>query len=552
MTAAPPRVSATARVVRPVRTAWRRLTSMRTALILLFLLAVAAVPGSLLPQAPLNPDKTAAYIASHGAWGRFLDTVGMFDVFGSVWFAAIYLLLFISLVGCLIPRIRVHARAVVRKPLPAPRNLSRLPEAGYFDTAATPDDYAASARKVLGRRWRVVQRTEKSGAVTLSAEKGYSRETGNLIFHVALLATLLLIAIGRLYTYQGTRIVVQGDGFCNTISQYDAWQPGRFAAEGKVGPAPFCIDKLSKFTATYTAESEPRTFAAAVDYRTKVGAPTQHTTITVNHPLRLEGDRVYLIGHGFAPQITVTMPDGKIVHDTQVFVPTNATTLYSEGAFKELGPTDKKQDVGISGFFAPTPQETAAGVYTSASPQVQDPVLGIFVYTGDLNYNGLPQSVYTLDTSKMAKIGAVNLRVGETKSFSNGVKVTFDGWTPWASLQVSHDPAQGYLLFSALAMVLGLGASLGVRRRRLWLRIEPSGARTGSGDPAGGADEDSPTVVHVGGLARSDSGNFTSEFAGLLTRLGQAARPVREGYRSTLQVTSDAEDAEDVIGAGKD
>jgi hypothetical protein len=58
--------------------------------------------------------------------------------------------------------------------------------------------------------------------------------------------------------------------------------------------------------------------------------------------------------------------------------------------------------------------------------------------------------------------------------------------------------------------------------------------------------------VHVGGLARSDSGNFTSEFAGLLTRLGQAARPVREGYRSTLQITSDAEDAEDVIGAGKD
>ena len=40
-------------VFRPVRTAWRRLTSMRTALILLFLLAVAAVPGSLLPQLSL-------------------------------------------------------------------------------------------------------------------------------------------------------------------------------------------------------------------------------------------------------------------------------------------------------------------------------------------------------------------------------------------------------------------------------------------------------------------------------------------------------------------
>jgi len=109
-----------AAVFRPVRRAWRRLTSMRTALILLFLLAVAAVPGSLLPQRPLNPDKTNSYLASHGGWGRFLNSIGAFDVFGSVWFAAIYLLLFISLVGCLIPRIRMHARAMVRKPLPAP------------------------------------------------------------------------------------------------------------------------------------------------------------------------------------------------------------------------------------------------------------------------------------------------------------------------------------------------------------------------------------------------------------------------------------------------
>ncbi|HKC29670.1 MAG TPA: cytochrome c biogenesis protein ResB, partial [Jatrophihabitans sp.] len=137
-------------LVRPVRILWRRLTSMRTALVLLFLLAVAAVPGSLLPQRPLNPAKTSSYIASHGGWGRFLNAIGMFDVFGSVWFAAIYLLLFISLVGCLIPRIRVHARALARTPLPAPRNLDRLPESGAFDTSTPPEEYATAARAELG------------------------------------------------------------------------------------------------------------------------------------------------------------------------------------------------------------------------------------------------------------------------------------------------------------------------------------------------------------------------------------------------------------------
>ncbi|WP_375489706.1 cytochrome c biogenesis protein ResB [uncultured Jatrophihabitans sp.] len=525
--------SLTAALARPVRTVWRRLTSMRTALILLFLLAVAAVPGSLLPQRPLNPDKTNSYIAAHGSWGRFLDAVGLFDVFGSVWFAAIYLLLFISLIGCLVPRIRVHARAVARKPLPAPRNLDRLPESARFEVADEPVDYAGAARAVLGRRWRVERRDEPSGAVTLSAEKGYSRETGNLIFHVALLVALVLIAVGRLYTYQGSVIVKQGSGFCNVASQFDSWNPGRFAAEGKVSPAPFCIDKLTKFTATYTKSGEPSEFRADVVYRPDVRAKDRRTSITVNHPLRLEGDRVYLINHGFAPSITVRMPDGSVRHDTQTFIPSNPSTFFSEGAYKEQGPaTGTPQDIGISAFFAPSPAFDASGRIVSASPRVDKPLLGVTVYEGDLTGNGEQQSVYSLDTSKMKQLGSAKLGIGDTKTLPNGVRVTFDGWRPTATLQVSHDPAQAYLLIAALAMVLGLIGSLGVRRRRLWLRIRPAAVT----DPTDADEGESLTVVSVGGLARSDSGNFTTEFANLVERLGNAGTSVRNTDRTSRQL----------------
>jgi cytochrome c biogenesis protein len=501
---------------------WRRLTAMRTALVLLFLLAVAAVPGSLLPQRPLNPTKTDAYIAAHGGWGRFLDRIGMFDVFGSVWFAAIYLLLFVSLVGCLVPRIRVHAKAAVRAPLPAPRHLDRLPESSEFVTAGDVDGTARAMRAALGRRWRVVRR-DGDGAgpvVTLSAEKGYSRETGNLVFHVALLAALVLIAIGRLYSYQGSVIITQGTGgFCNTPSAYDSWKPGRFAAEGKVSTAPFCVWSLDSFTAGYSASGEPTKFAAQLTYSARQDTAHLPARVTVNHPLRLEGDRLYLIGHGFSPQVTITMPNGTVRHDVAAFIPTNATTLLSEGAFKEQGgAVGTTEDVGLSGFFAPSPVDEGDGVISSASPQVTNPVLGIFVYVGSLNYNGLPQSVYSLDTSKMTKIGAANLRVGQTQRFSHGVSVTFDGWVPWVSMQVSHDPTQGYLLIAAVAMVVGLLGSLGVRRRRVWLRLTPSAA----------AGDRSLTVVQVGGLARSDSGNFTTEFSALVDRLRGAVVPAPE------------------------
>jgi cytochrome c biogenesis protein len=161
---------------------------------------------------------------------------------------------------------------------------------------------------------------------------------------------------------------------------------------------------------------------------------------------------------------------------------------------------------------------------------VNHPIVGVFVYVGDLNINGLPQSVYSLDTSKMKRIGAANLQLGETKRFPNGVSVTFDGWQPWVSLQVSHDPVQGYLLIAAVAMVLGLLGSLAVRRRRIWLRLSPARA----GELA------SPTVVEVGGLARSDSGNFTTEFQALLARLREAGAP------------ADVTDALDPVAARKE
>jgi cytochrome c biogenesis protein len=507
-------------VLRLLRRGWRRLISMRTALVLLFLLAIAAVPGSLLPQRPLNPTKTASYIASHGAWGQFLDRIGLFDVFASTWFAAIYVLLFISLVGCLIPRIRQHAKALRRKPLAAPKHLGRLPESSEFSSPSSPDQFAATARKALGRRWRIVRRDEPGGVVTLSAEKGYSRETGNLVFHLALLAALILIAVGRLYMYSGQRVVLQGadQGFCNTISQYDSWSPGRFAADGRVTPAPFCISEMNKFVATYNSAGEPTQFAANITYQNTINSPLKSATIKVNHPLRIEGDRVYLISHGFAPQITVHMPDGTTRTDTAAFIPADPTTLLSEGAFKEPGAVGNHQDIAIQGIFAPTPRTLDGkpigpdSQITSVSPAVNNPVLGIIIYQGDIGTNA--QSVYSLDATQidsgaLKQIGTANLQIGQTTKLAGGVSVTFDGWVPWAGLQVSHDPTQTYLLVAAGLMVAGLLGSLAIRRRRVWLRLAPE---------VPGSDE-GPTVVMVGGLARSDSGNFPDEFAALIDRL---------------------------------
>ena len=141
---------------RPCCAAWRQLTSMRTALLLLFLLALAAVPGSLLPQRSVDPTLVDLYIAHHPKLGPFIDRLSGFDVFAAPWFAAIYALLFISLIGCLIPRIRMHLRALSRRPPKAPAHPARLSSGIRFETAASPQDVLEASRSILRkRRFRV-------------------------------------------------------------------------------------------------------------------------------------------------------------------------------------------------------------------------------------------------------------------------------------------------------------------------------------------------------------------------------------------------------------
>ena len=102
-----------------LRNTWRALTSMGTALVLLFLLALGAIPGALLPQRSLNAGKVAEYLFSHKVIGPWLDRLQLFNVFSSFWFTAIYALLFVSLVGCLTPRMvdaGQHPLVVVAEP----------------------------------------------------------------------------------------------------------------------------------------------------------------------------------------------------------------------------------------------------------------------------------------------------------------------------------------------------------------------------------------------------------------------------------------------------
>nr|WP_066898071.1 cytochrome c biogenesis protein ResB [Mycolicibacterium houstonense] len=525
------------RLLALMRNTWRTLTSMGTALVLLFLLALAAIPGALLPQRNLNESKVDEYLAAHPTLGPWLDRVQAFDVFSSFWFTAIYVLLFISLVGCLTPRMIEHFHSLRAVPVSAPRNLGRLPK---HHAAQVKGDTGAIAETMTRRLkgWRTVTR-ERDGDVTeVSAEKGYLREFGNIVFHFSLLGLLAAVAAGKLFGYEGSVIVIAdgGPGFCSASpAAFDSFRAGNTVDGTSLSPV--CV-RVNNFDADYLPTGQALSFAADIDYQAgdDLAANTWRPyRLEVNHPLRVGGDRVYLQGHGYAPTFTVTFPDGQQRSQTIQWRPDEPLTLLSSGVVRIDPPAGtypdaderRKHQIAIQGLFAPTKQLDGT-LLSSSFPALNDPAVAIDIYRGDTGLDtGRPQSLFTLDPrligqNRLTKVARVNLVEGQDTTLDDGTKVRFDGAVPFVNLQVSHDPAQIWVLVFAMTMMAGLLVSLVVRRRRIWVRIQPAAAGT--------------VNVELGGLARTDNSGWGDEFEKLTERL-------LEGYEGTPAVGEKAERA---------
>ncbi len=502
---------------------WRALTSMGTALALLFLLALGAVPGALLPQRSLNESKVEQYLAAHPTIGPWLDRLQLFDVFASFWFTAIYALLFISLVGCLTPRTIEHIRGLRAVPVGVPRNLGRLPKHAQADVAGSPEALAALISEEL-RGWRRVTR-QVDGVTEISAEKGYLREFGNIVFHFSLLGLLAAVAIGKLFSYEGNVIVIAngGPGFCSASpAAFDSFRAGN-SVDG-TSLYPMCL-RVNDFQARYLSNGQATSFASNIDYQ--AGDDLESGTwrpykLEVNHPLRIGGDRVYLQGHGYAPTFTVTFPGGQTRTQTIQWRPDDALTLLSSGVVRVdppagLYPPDqrRKHQIAITGLLAPT-QQLDGTLLSSGFPALNDPAVAIDIYRGDAGLDsGRPQSLFTLDSrlieqKRLTKVKRINLTLGQDVRLDDGTVVRFDKATPFVNLQVSHDPAQVWVLVSAMTMMAGLLVSLIVRRRRVWARIIPDGPGT--------------VRVELGGLARTDNSGWGGEFDSLTRRVAEADR----------------------------
>ncbi|WP_284975537.1 cytochrome c biogenesis protein ResB [Arthrobacter sp. efr-133-TYG-104] len=498
-----------------LRWSWTQLTSMRTALFLLLMLAVGAVPGSLFPQRAANAAIVTQYIKDRPTIGPIMDAVQLFDVYSSAWFSAIYILLFISLIGCVTPRAIAHYKALRSKPPRTPKRLSRLPEYG---TLVLPADAGIPASKAITdaagllkkRGYRVDIRDADGALPSVGAERGLIKEVGNLVFHTALIGVLVSVAVGGLFGYSGQRILVEGDTFVNTLVGYDQFTPGSNFQSGWLQP--YSV-QLNSFQATFDHES-PGKFGQPIDYTAEVttkespDAPAQKQVLKVNDPLSLGGTNIYLTGNGYAPMVTVRDGQGNIALQGPVVAKVQGANYYSSVVIKV--PDAKPDQLGFVGFFLPTAFATQDGVSFSGDPELLNPQLNLSSFYGDLGLDkGVPQNVFELNVGNLKPLNGrglpnkpITLTPGHTVTLPDGKgSITFDGVRKYVGLDVHNNPGQLYALIFGLLAVAGLVTSLYVNRRRVWVRT--------------GTHEDGRTMVEYGLLARGEDHRLAGEAAAL-------------------------------------
>ncbi len=465
-----------------LRWLWRQLTSMRIALFLLLFLAIASVPGSVFPQRSADPNGVVLYFKNNPDLALWLDNFQLFDVYSSTWFSAIYILLFISLIGCVIPRVGVHYKALRSDPPAAPTNLSRLPS--YKKLDASEKNLEKAIEYLKSRNFKVI-----STKTEIRAEKGYLRETGNLFFHLSLIGVLIAVGLGGGLSYAGQRVLVEGETFVNNEASFDYFSPGLLFDKNNLEP--FSL-RLESFKTTYDFKNpnnygKPMDFKATVTTKDSPTSPEAKGSIRVNEPLAVGGSKVYITGNGFAPEIVVRDKDGVVSFSGPVvFLPQDGN-LTSLGAIKV--PDANPDQFAMLAFFYPTVVKLESGALTSKHPFPLNPLMTMNVYVGDLGLDsGMAVNAYKLDTHSMKQVAggksgtkALQLTYGETVELPNDLgTVEFKNLRRFASIDITYNPLDLWVLIFALTTLFGLVLMLIIPRRRVWVKISKDSVEVGA------------------------------------------------------------------------
>ncbi|OZA26007.1 MAG: cytochrome C biogenesis protein [Hydrogenophilales bacterium 17-64-11] len=292
------------------------LSSMRFAISLLSILAVASVVGTVLKQAePYNN-----YLIQFGPfWFQVFEKLGLYDVYHAAWFLLILTFLVVSTSVCIYRNAPNFVREMKSfREHVSEQSLNAFKHRHEAVTERPPAALAASAQRYLEGQGYKVKNLPREDGVLLAAKAGSWNRLGYLLAHSA----IVMICIGGLmdgnlvfkvqqllgYKKIETRDIPQSQ--VPAISRLAPSNPsfrgsvqipeGSSAdvaflnvADGYlVQDLPFTV-ALKQFRIEHYTTGQPKSFESDIELFDPSGKKIREATIAVNHPLIHDGIAIY-------------------------------------------------------------------------------------------------------------------------------------------------------------------------------------------------------------------------------------------------------------------
>jgi cytochrome c biogenesis protein len=408
---------------------WRFLGSTRLAVVLLVAVLLGALVGTLFPQ--LTPDTVADPAASarwltaaqekYGFLFGLYRALGLFDVYHSLWFLALFAALILNTVVCTIDRLSVLWRVVTARP--------RIEQAGSFYermpnrislAIASMEQGEKALRRVLGRRHYHVVAERRGGVTYLFAERNRLARLATLVTHTS----LVLLVLGTLWSgWSGwrERAVPLGPGQIYNVGHGQGFAVRSDGLEIERYP-----------------NGQPSDYRAHLAVLEK-GAEVKRKTVRVNDPLTYRGVSFYLYSYGPAGQVRATDAEGQSV-PLQVESGQGGTS--GEVTLNFSGEGDGQEIVVPS----------------------RDLIMRLVFY-----YQGPSLFVQATRSGETKPFGAGSIRGGDSLKVGD---VTFEfALDRYIVLQVVRDPGFKLVILAGFLTMGGLIFSFYFPHKRLWARV---------------------------------------------------------------------------------
>lgn len=446
---------------------WHLFISMKTGLVLMLALAVLTLIGTVLTQAPAGlQGDPAAYSTwldglrpKYGGWTGVLDVLGLFNVFGSIVFRGLTLLLATSILACSVNRApKLWRQAVHPRVVASPGLFDHVRLSGDVEATGSEAEALEQLQGALAhRRFRTIVTHDATG-IAVYADKNRWGPFGTVIAHLS----LILIMAGA---------VLGATGFRSTEFTIAV------GSTEPVGNGTNLSVKATSFTDSYYENGTPSDYASHLIVYDN-GRQVAEQTIRVNDPLRYGDVSFFQSFYGPAADVRVTDGTGAAVYESGV--PLVWASTDGEKVIGQFAIPDRNLTVYVVGV--------ASG---EVDAQIKPGQMQFEIFQGTDTEN--PVALQVVDQGKPVSLA--------------GLDFTFVRERQFTGLIVARDPGAVFVWGGALLLVLGVALVFFFPTRRIWARI--SSANTGS-------------RIRVAALASHDV-TFETAFRGFIDDLRLAA-----------------------------